>query len=170
MVFFNVVEIDGLVIVKFIVGDDIGVVVIKEKDFVSWEVNGELLVVMVQYEKNCDVLQIEIMVSDFKVLFVMGLVILEGKGEFVICCMEIKLSGQLIVLLDVDIEIFYVCINLQSILILLGNVDDFNLDLNSQFIVNVEDLEVVMINVSVNNQLVVIVNSNGVKVNFQVNN
>jgi len=170
MASFNAVEIDGPVIVKLIAGDDTGVVAIKEKDLVSWEVNGESLVVMAQYEKNRDAPQIEITVSDLKALSVTGSVILEGKGEFATRRMEIKLSGQSIASLDVDTEILYARINSQSILTLSGNADDFNLDLNSQSIANAEDLQAATINVSANNQSVATVNSNGAKVNSQANN
>lgn len=164
------IEIDGPIVVRLVKGTETGVEVIKESDLVRWEVNGESLVIMAQYQKGRNSAEIEVTISDLHALETTGSVILDGEGEFATRRMELGISGQSIVNLDVDTEILIARAKSQSILGLSGNADDFQLSVDMQSIVNAESLNCATINVTANRQSVANINTDGAKLTMKTSN
>jgi hypothetical protein len=167
---FTEIEIDGPVIIELVVGDQPNVTVLKGESQVSWEVNGDALVIMARYRKNQDTPKVRVTVTQLEALETTGSVIINGSGVFASRKMDLTIGSQSIVELEVDAEDLDADVKGQSILTLSGNADDFNLSLNSQSIVNAEDLKSGVINVQANHQSVANINSNGAKLTKQVSN
>ena len=84
------VEIDGPVVVKLVPGSETTIKATKEADLVSWEVNGNALVVIARYQKRRDTPEIEISIKELEALATTGSVVLEGEGEFATRRMEVS--------------------------------------------------------------------------------
>lgn len=164
------VEIDGPVIVRLIAGAETGIEVLKEDDLVSWEVNGESLVIIAQYKEGRNSAEVEVTINDLQALATTGSVILDGEGTFATRRMELGISGQSIVNLEVDTEILIARAKRQSILGLSGKADDFKLTVDMQSIVNAERLNCSIIDVSANRQSVANINSEGAKLSMETSN
>ena len=164
------VEIDGPVVVKLVPGSETTIKATKEADLVSWEVNGNALVVIARYQKRRDTPEIEISIKELEALATTGSVVLEGEGEFATRRMEVQASAQSIVSLDVDTEILIANAKTQSILNLTGNADDFRLSVDTQSIANAEELESATIQVSADHQSVANINGDGASVKSQTRN
>ena len=76
------------------------------------------------------------------------------QGVFATRNLDLTISSQSIVALEVDVEDLDAEVESQSILTLSGNADDFDLSLDTQSIVNAEDLKSGVINVQANHQSV----------------
>ncbi len=164
------IEIDGPVVVRLVSGAETGIEALKQEDLVSWEVNGESLVIIAQYQKGRDAAEIEVTINDLQALETTGAVILDGEGEFATRRMELGISGQSIVNMDVDAEILIARVKSQSILGLSGNADDFKLTVDMQSIVNAESLNCAVIDVSANRQSVANINTDGAKLTMKSSN
>ena len=164
------VEIDGPVVVKLVPGSETTIKATKEADLVSWEVNGNALVVIARYQKRRDTPEIEISIKELEALATTGSVVLEGEGEFATRRMEVQASAQSIVSLDVDTEILIANAKTQSILNLTGNADDFRLSVDTQSIANAEELKSATIQVNADHQSVANINGDGASVKFQTKN
>ena len=167
---FTDLEIDGPVIIELIVGEQPGVTVLKGENQVTWEVNGDALVIMARYRKNQDTPEVRVTVTQLEALETTGSVIINGQGVFAVRNLDLTISSQSIVTMEVDVEDLDVELERQSILTLSGNADDFDLSLDTQSIVNAEDLKSGVINVQANHQSVATINSNGAKLTKQVSN
>ena len=167
---FTELEIDGPLIVELVAGGEPGVTVLKGESQVSWEVNGESLVIMARYRKNQETPQIRVTVPQLEALETTGSVIINGSGVFASRRMDLTIGGQSIVALEVDTEDLNVAVKSQSVLTLSGNADDFDLLLDNQSIVNAEDLKSGVINVQANHQSIANINSNGAKLTKEVSN
>lgn len=167
---FTELEIDGPVIIELVVGDQPSVTVLKGESQVTWEVNGESLVIMARYRKNQDTPELRVTVTQLEALETTGSVIINGKGVFASRRMDLTIGSQSIVGLEVDTEDLDVVVKSQSILTLSGNADDLDLSLDTQSVVNAEDLKSGVINVQANHQSVANINSNGAKLTKQVSN
>lgn len=167
---FTDLEIDGPVIIELVQGSTPGVVVKKSEDLVSWEVNGNALVIMARYQKNRDTPELEVTIPDLQSLETTGAVILNGNTLFATRKMTLTIGAQSIVSLEIDTEMLVARVKAQSILNIKGNADDLDLSVNNQSIVNAENLHSAVINLSANHQSVVTINTNGAKVNKAVSN
>ncbi len=163
-------EIDGPVVVKLTPGSETTIKATKEADLVSWEVNGNALVVIARYQKRRETAEIEITIKELEALATTGSVVLEGEGEFATRRMEVAAGSQSIVSLDVDTEILLASAKSQSILNLSGNADDFSLIVDHQSIANAEALDSAQIKVSANHQSVANINSDGATINLETRN
>ncbi|MEL6971583.1 MAG: DUF2807 domain-containing protein [Bacteroidota bacterium] len=164
------IEIDGPVVVKLISGSETSIRATKEADLVSWEVNGNALVVIARYQKRRDTPEIEISIKELEALATTGSVVLEGQGEFATRRMQVQAGSQSIVSLDVDTEILIASAKAQSILNLSGNADDFRLSVDTQSVANAEELNSAQIKVSADHQSVANINSDGATVNSEARN
>ena len=167
---FTELEIDGPVIIELVVGDEPNVTVLKGESQVSWEVNGDVLVIMARYRKNQDTPEVRVTVNQLEALETTGSVIINGNGVFASRKLDLVIGSQSIVELEVDAEDLDAVVKSQSILTLSGNADDFNLSLDTQSIVNAEELKSGVINVQANHQSIANINSNGAKLTKQVSN
>lgn len=167
---FTELEIDGPLIVELVVGEQPNVTVLKGESQVSWEVNGDALVIMARYRKNQDTPEVRVTVTQLEALETTGSVILNGSGVFASRRMDLTIGSQSIVELEVDAEDLDVVVESQSVLTLSGNADDLDLSLNTQSIVNAEDLKSGVINVRANHQSIANINSNGAKLTKEVSN
>ena len=167
---FTELEIDGPVIIELVVGDEPNVTVLKGESQVSWEVNGDVLVIMARYRKNQDTPEVSVTVNQLEALETTGSVIINGNGVFASRKLDLVIGSQSIVELEVDAEDLDAVVKSQSILTLSGNADDFNLSLDTQSIVNAEELKSGVINVQANHQSIANINSNGAKLTKQVSN
>ncbi len=167
---FTELEIDGPLIVELVAGEQPGVTVLKGESQLSWEVNGESLVIMARYRRNQDTPEVRVTVPQLEALETTGSVIINGIGVFASRRMDLTIGSQSIVTLEVDTEDLDAKVDGQSVLTLSGNADDFDLSLTAQSIVNAEDLKSGIINVRANHQSVANINSNGAKLTKQVSN
>ncbi|WP_020536025.1 GIN domain-containing protein [Lewinella cohaerens] len=167
---FTQIEIDGPVIIELVAGEQPGVTILKGENQVNWEVNGKALVIMARYRKNQDTPEVRVTVTQLEALETTGSVIINGQGVFAARNLDLTISSQSIVALEVDVEDLDAEVESQSILTLSGNADDFDLSLDTQSIVNAEDLKSGVINVQANRQSVATINSNGAKLTKQVSN
>lgn len=167
---FTELEIDGPVIIELVVGDEPNVTVLKGESQVSWEVNGDVLVIMARYRKNQDTPEVRVTVNQLEALETTGSVIINGNGVFASRKLDLVIGSQSIVELEVDAEDLDAVVKSQSILTLSGNADDFNLSLDTQSIVNAEELKSGVINVQANHQSIANINSNGAKLTKEVSN
>lgn len=167
---FTEIEIDGPVIIELVAGDQPGVTVLKGENQVNWEINGDALVIMARYRKNQDTPEVRVTVTQLEALETTGSVIINGQGVFATRNLDLTISSQSIVALEVDVEDLDAEVESQSILTLSGNADDFDLSLDTQSIVNAEDLKSSVINVQANHQSVATINTNGAKLTKQVSN
>lgn len=167
---FTELEIDGPVIIELVVGDQPNVTVLKGESQVSWEVNGDVLVIMARYRKDEDTPEVRVVVTQLEALETTGSVIITSNGVFASRKLDLVIDGQSIVELNVDAEDLNAVVNSQSILTLSGNADDLDLSLDKQSIVNAEELKSGVINVQANHQSIANINSSGAKLTKQVSN
>jgi hypothetical protein len=164
---FTRIEIDGPVEIELVAAKTVGVEVLESEDLVAWEVNGESLVVMARYRKGRDAAKLRISVSDLQALEVTGAVALYGNGVFATRNMEITLTAQSVVTLDIDVELLRAKADAQSVLTLSGAADEFRVSADSQSVIDAGQLESANIEATADHQSVIDINESKAKVNKQ---
>jgi len=167
---FSFVEIDGPVKVELIQSNEHKVEVLDDSDLVSWEINGNSLVVMTKYRKGQDTPTVRIHLNTLKQLHLFGQVILESKGTFENRRMNLQLSSQSIAELVIDTEELDIELKEQSILKLRGNADQVSIVTNHQSILRAKALKSANIEVDANNQSVVNIRQGNAKISSRLNN
>lgn len=167
---FTEIEIDGPVIIQLVAGEDNNVTVEKEADLVTWEVNGDALVIMARYRKGRETPEVRVSVAQLETLETTGSVIINGEGVFASRKLEMTITSQSIVELEVDVEELELEADSQSIVNISGSADVFELSLESQSIVNADKIKSGIINVSANHQSIANINSSGAKLTKEVHN
>jgi hypothetical protein len=165
---FTEIEIDGPVIIQLVAGTTNEVSVTKEADLVQWEINGDALVIMAQQRKYHDTPEVRITVAQLEALETTGSVIIKSEGVFANRKLELTITSQSIIDLEVDVETLIVRAKDQSVVNLSGAADDLQLKLNSQSIINAKSLKSGLIDVRARQQSVANINTSGAKVTKEV--
>lgn len=165
---FTEIEIDGPVIIQLVAGTTDEVTVTKEADLVHWEINGDALVIMAQQRQHHDTPEVRVTVAQLEALETTGSVIINSEGVFASRKLELTITSQSTIDLEVDTETLIVRARGQSIVNLSGAADDLQLKLDSQSIVNAKSLKSGLINVRAREQSVAKINGRGAKVTKEV--
>jgi len=161
---FTRLEIDGPLIVDLIVSDQPGIIATQEADLVTWEVNGDALVVMARYREGRETARVAIRVPELAALETTGAVILTGKGVLVTRKLSVRLSGQSVVDLEIDVETLTANLRSQSILTLKGSADAFQLSADQQSVAHVQGVVSGELDVDADHQSVVTIQRGNAKV------
>jgi hypothetical protein len=161
---FTRLEIDGPLIVELIVADQPDIIATQEADLVTWEVNGDALVVMARYREGRETARVTIRVPELAALETTGAVILESKGVLASRKLSVRLSGQSIVSLQIDVESLTANLRSQSILTLTGSADAFQLSADQQSVANVQGVVSGELDVTADHQSVVTIQRGSAKV------
>ncbi|PSR11545.1 MAG: hypothetical protein DA408_17955 [Bacteroidetes bacterium] len=161
---FTRLEIDGPLIVDLIVSDQPGIIATQEADLVTWEVNGDALVVMARYREGRETARVAIRVPELAALETTGAVILTGKGVLVTRKLSVRLSGQSVVDLEIDVETLTANLRSQSILTLKGSADAFQLSADQQSVAHVQGVVSGELDVNADHQSVVTIQRGNAKV------
>ncbi|MEZ4986015.1 MAG: DUF2807 domain-containing protein [Saprospiraceae bacterium] len=124
---FQAIEIDGPAEVELVAASECHVAILRANDLVTWETNGNSLVLIAQYKENQPVAHIRISIAALRRLSLTGNVSLTGQGVFANRLMDITIEGTSTAQMEIDTEMLKVEVGQRSSLTLSGKADKAHL-------------------------------------------
>jgi hypothetical protein len=134
-------EIDGPLKVEVAQAAEAQIEVLNDSDLVTYETNGNALVIIAQYVPGRETPKVRISLPKLSALHTTGAVVLNGSSLFSPRQMTLRIGGQSVVELEIDVEELDAEAEGQSVLKLQGQADLLKLIAKEQSVIQAGQLK-----------------------------